>query len=75
MSDFEFRMRIQGAVQEFVENFMKQNNLSAAVMEDAMNKSMVWLKDLILKETILSMTQAKPQEEPESEKEESNGGE
>ena len=41
MSDFEFRMRIQGAVQEFVENFMKQNNLSAAVMEDAMNKSMV----------------------------------
>lgn len=74
MSDFEFRMRIQGAVQEFVENFMKQNNLSAAVMEDAMNKSMVWLKDQVLKETVLSMTQAKPQES-ESEKEESNGGE
>nr|DAR16919.1 MAG TPA: hypothetical protein [Caudoviricetes sp.] len=74
MSDFEFRMRIQGAVQEFVENFMKQNNLSAAVMEDAMNKSMVWLKDQVLKETVLSMTQAKPQE-PESEKEEDNGGE
>ena len=74
MSDFEFRMRIQGAVQEFVENFMKQNNLSAAVMEDAMNKSMVWLKDQVLKETILSMTQTKPQE-PESEKEESNDGE
>lgn len=74
MSDFEFRMRIQGAVQEFVENFMKQNNLSAAVMEDAMNKSMVWLKDQVLKETVLSMTQAKPQE-PESEKEENNGGE
>lgn len=74
MSDFEFRMRIQGAVQEFVENFMSQNNLSAAVMEDAMNKSMVWLKDQVLKETVLSMTQAKPQE-PESEKEENNGGE
>lgn len=74
MSDFEFRMRIQGAVQEFVENFMKQNNLSAAVMEDAMNKSMVWLKDQVLKETVLSMTQTKPQE-PESEKEESNDGE
>lgn len=74
MSDFEFRMRIQGAVQEFVENFMKQNNLSAAVMEDAMNKSMVWLKDQVLKETVLSMTQAKLQE-PESEKEEDNGGE
>lgn len=74
MSDFEFRMRIQSAVQEFVENFMKQNNLSAAVMEDAMNKSMVWLKDQVLKETVLSMTQAKPQE-PESEKEEDNGGE
>lgn len=74
MSDFEFRMRIQGAVQEFVENFMKQNNLSAAVMEDAMNKSMVWLKDQVLKETVLSMTQTKPQE-PESEKEEDNDGE
>lgn len=74
MSDFEFRMRIQGAVQEFVENFMKQNNLSAAVMEDAMNKSMVWLKDQVLKETVVSMTQAKPQES-ESEKEEDNGGE
>lgn len=73
MSDFEFRMRIQGAVQEFVENFMKQNNLSAAVMEDAMNKSMVWLKDQVLKETVLSMTQDKPQE-PESEKEEDNDG-
>lgn len=74
MSDFEFRMRIQGAVQEFVENFMKQNNLSAAVMEDAMNKSMVWLKDQVLKETVLSMTQTKPQE-LESEKEEDNDGE
>ena len=74
MSDFEFRMRIQGAVQEFVENFMKQNNLSAAVMEDAMNKSMVWLKDQVLKETVLSITQTKSQE-PESEKEEDNGGE
>lgn len=74
MSDFEFRMRIQGAVQEFVESFMKQNNLSAAVMEDAMNKSMVWLKDQVLKETVLSMTQAKPQK-PESEKEEDNDGE
>lgn len=74
MSDFEFRMRIQGAVQEFVENFMKQNNLSAAVMEDAINKSMVWLKDQVLKETVLSMIQAKPQE-LESEKEEDNGEE
>lgn len=73
MSDFEFRMRIQGAVQEFVENFMKQNNLSAAVMEDAMNKSMVWLKDMVLKETILSMSQPEPV--PESEKEEDNGDE
>lgn len=75
MSDFEFRMRIQGAVQEFVENFMKQNNLSAAVMEDAMNKSMVWLKDQVLKETILSISQTSAPQEEELEKEEEDGNE
>lgn len=85
MNDFEVRMRIQGAVQEFVEGFMAQNQISAAVMEDALNKAMLYVKDLATKELVVSLAQQQQQQpvtqsinEPatsESEKKEENGDE
>lgn len=72
MNEFEMRVRIQGAFHEIVEKFMVQNNLSATVMEDAMNATMVWLKDLSMKELVLAMN-TQP-ETPSQEKEENQNG-
>lgn len=71
MNEFEMRVRIQGAFHEIVEKFMVQNNLSATVMEDAMNATMVWLKDLSMKELVLAMN-TQP-ETPSQEEEDQNG--
>ena len=72
MNEFEMRVRIQGAFHEIVEKFMVQNNLSATVMEDAMNATMVWLKDLSMKELVLAMNAQL--ETPSQEEEENQNG-
>lgn len=78
MTEFEFRAQVQASVQNFIESFMQQNNVSATMMEDAINKSMGWLKDQALKEMLISMQQAAQQaqqntpEEAVAEDEESN---
>lgn len=72
MNEFEMRVRIQGAFHEIVEKFMVQNNLSATVMEDAMNATMVWLKDLSMKELVLAMN-AQPETSSQEEEENQNG--
>lgn len=72
MNEFEMRVRIQGAFHEIVEKFMVQNNLSATVMEDAMNATMVWLKDLSMKELVLAMN-AQPETPSQEEEEDQNG--
>lgn len=72
MNEFEMRVRIQGAFHEIVEKFMVQNNLSATVMEDAMNATMVWLKDLSMKELVLAMN-TQPETPSQEEEENQNG--
>lgn len=72
MNEFEMRVRIQGAFHEIVEKFMVQNNLSATVMEDAMNATMVWLKDLSMKELVLAMN-TQPETPSQEEEEDQNG--
>lgn len=74
MSDKEFRVRVQDSVQEYVQHFMAQNNVSASMMEDAMNKAMVWVKEQVTKELILSMA-IQNQTNAEEEKEEEDGAE
>lgn len=42
------RIEIQGTVMRMIDSFMINNGVSAAIMEDALNKVMVQLKDRIL---------------------------
>lgn len=62
MNELELRIRVQGMVKQWVNNFMLSNGVSATVMEDALNKVVSELKDAVMQEFIASVT-AVPQPE------------
>ena len=73
MNNYEMRFQVQATLQQLVESFMQQNNLSAAVVEDALNKVTLYVKDLAVKELLVSLQQqSEPQDlvEEEEQKEE-----
>lgn len=73
MNNYEMRFQVQATLQQLVESFMQQNNLSAAVVEDALNKVTLYVKDLAVKELLVSLQQQpEPQDlvEEEEQKEE-----
>ena len=73
MNNYEMRFQVQATLQQLVESFMQQNNLSAAVVEDALNKVTLYVKDLAIKELLVSLQQqSEPQDlvEEEEQKEE-----
>lgn len=62
MNELELRIRVQGMVKQWVNNFMLSNGISATIMEDALNKVTSELKDAVMQEFIASVT-AVPQPE------------
>ena len=62
MNELELRIRVQGMVKQWVNNFMLSNGVSATIMEDALNKVTSELKDAVIQEFIASVT-AVPQPE------------
>lgn len=62
MNELELRIRVQGMVKQWVNNFMLSNGVSATIMEDALNKVTSELKDAVMQEFIASVTVA-PQPE------------
>lgn len=48
MNDLQKRLEIQGAVQQWAASFMYNNNVSAAMMEDALSQVLVSLKQQII---------------------------
>lgn len=62
MNELELRIRVQGMVKQWVNNFMLSNGVSATIMEDALNKVISELKDAVMQEFIASVT-AIPQPE------------
>lgn len=62
MNELELRIRVQGMVKQWVNNFMLSNGVSATIMEDALNKVTSELKDAVMQEFIASVT-AVPQPE------------
>lgn len=73
MNELELRIRVQGMVKQWVNNFMLSNGVSATVMEDALNKVTSELKDAVMQEFIASVTAVPQPEEsvvPENNKEE-----
>lgn len=70
MNDLEFRIRVQGMVKQWVNQTRIANNISAAVMEDALNKVLVDLKDEVMKEFIVSVTPQVPVDDTNNEEKE-----
>lgn len=51
--NLEKRMQVQAAVNEWVSNFMRDNNLSASIMEDALSKTLLSIKDQAMREFLI----------------------
>lgn len=62
MNDIQTRLEIQAATQQWVATFMTQYNIPAAMMEDALNKVLVTLKEQIVID-LLSAAAAPREEE------------
>ena len=58
--DLQKRMEVQASVIEWIDFFMKQNNISASMMEDALSKALISIKDKAIKE-FLTYVQAQAQ--------------
>lgn len=72
MTQEQFRIEVQTSVKNFVDDLIITNNIPAAMMEDALNKVLVDIKDQVLREFIVAASRT-VQEQPA--KEEDNGGE
>lgn len=70
MNELELRIRVQNMVQNWVATQLQQ--VPAYIMEDALNKALVSVKELALQEFIESVTTTEPEvEKPvENQKEE-----
>lgn len=52
MNDLQKRVVVQTNVTQWVDNFMRQNDIPASMMEDALQKVILSLKDSIMNEII-----------------------
>lgn len=68
--DYKLRLEVQGATQQWVASFMKNNNIPAAMMEDALNKVLCDLKDKVVTEFLLDMQSRSMNSAIENEEEE-----
>ena len=63
--EIQKRMEVQASVIEWIDFFMKQNNVSASMMEDALSKALISIKDKAIKE-FLVFAQSQAQVDPVS---------
>ena len=76
MNQFEVRMRVQSMVDEQVMRLIEVNHVSPSIVEDAINKVLVKVKDMAYQEFLTSIT-VKPDEaeRQENTSQEGDGGE
>lgn len=55
--DLQRRLEIQAAVLEWTESFMMNNGVSSAEMEDALTKTLVIIKEKVIKDMLLEAQQ------------------
>ncbi len=56
--DLQLRFELQGSLQQWVDSTMRQYNISAAMMEDAMSKILLSLKDKVWQDYLLEQQKA-----------------
>lgn len=69
MTEQQFRLEVQSGVKQILDGFMTTNNITPSMMEDAINKYLVSLKDKVLQEFIAAASQLPIQEPTEQEEE------
>lgn len=75
MTQEQYRLELHHTVRDYLEGIRVQNNVTAAAMEDAINKYLVELKDKIVSEFIAAASQPPAVEEEPVEEEEKGGTE
>lgn len=75
MTQEQYRLELQNTVRNYLDGIRVQNNVTAAAMEDAINKYLVELKDKIVSEFIAAASQPPAVEEEPVEEEEKGGTE
>lgn len=58
MNELQLRFELQGSLQQWVDSTMQRYNISAAMMEDAMSKVMLSLKDKVWQDYLLEQQKA-----------------
>lgn len=71
MTQEQFRLELQNAVQQCLDGIQMQNQVTSAAMEDAINKYLITLKDKVLQEFIVAASQPPAAEEQLTKEEES----
>ena len=71
MTQEQFRLELQNAIQQCLDGIQMQNQVTSAAMEDAINKYLVALKDKVLQEFIAAASQPPVAEKQVTEEEES----
>lgn len=57
MTNEQFRIEVQNSVKTWLDWFKQENNISAAILEDALNKYLISLKDQVFAEFIVAASQ------------------
>ena len=70
MTSHQKRIELQLTLDQIVSNLMKQNDISATEMEDALNYTILVNKERVMKEFLISMAQEKEQQEQQQQQEE-----
>ena len=73
MTQEQFRLELQNAVKQCLDGIQLQNQVTAAAMEDAINKYLVTLKEHVMYEFIAAASQP-PVADELTAKEEDTGG-
>lgn len=59
--NYQLRLELQGAVNQWVESFMSNNGISPSMMDDALSKALLRVRELALQEYI-AQAQAQAQQ-------------
>lgn len=73
MTHEQQRLETQSAVVSWTNWFMAQNQIPASLMEDALNKAILSLKDQVIQEFIQAVTAETAANEQKSKEEEASG--
>lgn len=73
MTHEQQRLETQSAVVSWINWFMAQNQIPASLMEDALNKAILSLKDQVVQEFIQAVTAETAANEQEPKEEEASG--